>query len=73
MQALIPASVPLTDRQRPGDDTGDEPLINGRKGAPVRYHDNDDGYIVPYDVMLGVLAHSYDSSPQPPPRESTKL
>jgi len=46
----------------------EEPILNGHKRAPVSYHD-DDGYIVPYDVMLGVLAHS----PQPLLRESTLL
>ena len=32
----------------------------------------DDGYIVPYDIMVGVLAHRYDSPHDEPP-ESTKL
>jgi len=33
---------------------------------------DDDGYIVPYDIMVGVLAHRYDSPHDEPP-ESTKL
>jgi len=53
--------------QEPPRDAG-EPISNGHKRAPAGYHD-DDGYIVPYDVMLGVLVQD---SPQPQ-RESTKL
>lgn len=69
---LLPAAAPMHEQQRPGDlynDVG-TPISNGRKNAPAGHHD-DDGYIVPYDVMLGVLAHSYDG-PQAP-SESTKL
>jgi len=45
-------------------------MSNGRKQPPVDYYD-DDGYIVPYDVMVDVYTRHSDS-PQMF-RESTKL
>jgi len=66
-------TVPKTEQQRPTATTANDsstPLVNGGKpSAPVGYHD--DGYIVPYDIMLGVLAHRDDSPPLP--LESTRL
>ena len=69
---LLPASAPVHQQQRPADKPNDAstPIINGRTHAPAGYHD-DDGYIVPYDIMLDVFAHSYDGPQEP--CESTKL
>jgi len=69
MQTLLPSVAAKHQRPWPGNDTS-PPIVNGHKHAPVHHHD-DDGYIVPYDIMLSVLADGRDG-PQAP-CESTKL
>jgi len=72
LQKLLPRNVSTQECPPPGSQGNDAgtSISNGQKRAPAGYHD-DDGYIVPYDVMLGVLARSHDDTL--PPRESTKL